>query len=75
MFLKTSEAIFLQIDTSDPRDKVMKWSTLLVWGSKVKVTLEVKGQGHTGGQRSRSHDTEVKFGDLAEPSFLTPLVE
>ena len=63
MFLKTSEAIFLQIDTSDPRDKVMKWSTLLVWRSKVKVILEVKGQGQeiTGQEVKGQGHTTLKL--------------
>jgi len=29
----------------------------------------------SGGQRSRSHDAEVRFGELAEASFSTPSVE
>ena len=39
------------------------------WGKGMKRSI-----WESGGQRSRSHDAEVRFGGLAEASFSTPSV-
>jgi len=57
--LKTNKPIFLQIGSGNPWG-AMRWHGQL-WRS--------------GGQRSRSHDAEVRLGDLVEASFSTPSVK